>query len=331
MSNNLGYIVQNVNIDVRMSSASGGAFTALAQNIINKGGIVYGAVLDDNLEVCHKRITRIDDITSLRGSKYVQSNLKNTFSEAFSDLQAESLVLFSGTPCQIAGLKSYLRKEYDNLYTVSVACKGVASNKFWEEYKAYQESKYKSKIENVKFRDKHYGYSTASMALSFEYGKNYYKGYEEDPFLFFYVKEMISRPSCSKCYFKIESNPSDIVIFDCWHIYKMQKEMDDNKGTTSVIVKNLKGKTLLTNCIDSLKIVEHDWKELIDYDGIMLVKSFPKNSYRDEVFMDLNSHGIEHCIKKYMNLNTKVKLKSILKVLLYKLGMLNKLKRIKGK
>lgn len=172
-TNLAGYIVRNKDKDVLFNSSSGGFYTALCEWIISHNGIVYGAAFDSAFNVRHISATTIEQCVAFRGSKYVQSNLTEIFPKVRQDLRKGLLVCFSGTPCQIAGLRNYLRKDFDNLILVDFVCHGVSSPMLWDEYKKVIESKYHSLIIKTNFRSKRYGYQSSSMQIVFENGRIY--------------------------------------------------------------------------------------------------------------------------------------------------------------
>lgn len=178
------YIVNNKNTKIRLESTSGGAFTAIAEYVIEKKGIVFGAAFNEDLEVEHIAINNKEELKRFRGSKYVQSDMNDTFTQVKKYLEQGTIVCFSGTPCQVEGLKKFLPKEYSNLITVDVVCRAVPSPKLYRLYKQYMKKKMKSdEIEDIIFRDKSvYGYRYTTMTVKTKY-KIYHNGVESDPYL----------------------------------------------------------------------------------------------------------------------------------------------------
>lgn len=148
------YAVKHKNEATRAASRSGGIFTALSDQVLSIGGVIYGCVLTDDFNAVHIRADNAEERNRMRGSKYIQSKLGNTFKNVKADLDARRSVLFSGTSCQVAGLKKYLGKEYDDLFCVDIVCHGVPSKKVWNAYLRWQEQKNHSKVAGVNFRNK---------------------------------------------------------------------------------------------------------------------------------------------------------------------------------
>lgn len=324
----MAYAVQNRDENIRMDSTSGGAFTAIAQYVLDRSGVVFGAIFDENFDVVHYYVERKEDLHKLRRSKYVQSRIGSSFKQAKEFLDKGRWVCFSGTPCQIGGLKSFLRKDYDNLVSVDIACHGVPSPKFWSEYKQFQENKYSSKIHFADFRYKKNGYSSSVMALKFENGKKYFHGHESDYMLKAFFSEIVSRKSCSNCSFKTLKRVSDFTIFDCWSIGKINKSMDDNKGTTAVLIHSKQGEKIWNEIMPSFVASNVDAKKAVALDGDMVIASKKANPRRDEFFRDLNLFDFENVCNRYIPITKKDLLKKTLKPLLYKLGILKRINQI---
>ena len=182
----------------------------------------------------------------MQGAKYVQSELRDTFLEAENALKAGRKVLFSGTPCQIAGLKNYLGKEYDNLLTVDLVCHGVPSPLVWESYLKYRKEKdgQSEVADKVNMRSKVTGWSRYNYSVEYKYkdGQVYQKKNGEDPYMRAFVSNMILRPSCNECHFKGLERCSDFTLGDFWGIWNIKPEMDDDKGTSLVVVHSEKGR-----------------------------------------------------------------------------------------
>lgn len=318
--------------DVLKKSTSGGFFTPISEYIISLGGVVYGVGFDENWNVCHKEAKSKENIQEFKGSKYVQSNLNGIFKKVEDNLKKEKYVLFSGTPCQVEGLKKYLKKDYDKLYTVDLICHGVPSPKLWREYLKFQEKKYKSKIKEVYFRNKTYGYHSGTMKMVFDNGKEYYGSARVDYMLKSFFKEISSRPSCYDCRFKTRNHISDITIYDCWNIEKLNPDVkDDDLGFTNIIVNSIKGKNILQEIKDKFNIYKVDINKQIELDGSMVEHSAIPNNNRNLYYKDLDELGIEKNLNKYIKVSKKDYLIEKIKSILYKTKLLNRLKKIKGK
>lgn len=245
-----GYAVRYNDTDILLDSTSGGSFTAIAQYTFQHDGVVYGVGYDDKGAVRHFSITKEDAtrINEMRGSKYVQSDLGDVFYEIEEHLKQGRYVCFSGTPCQVAGLRAFLRKEYETLLTVDLVCHGVASPKVFEAYLREQEAKYNAKITRIKFRNKTYGYHSGTMMLEFSNGKSVYSSARIDHMLKSYFTGACSRYSCYACPFKGMQRYGDLTVFDSWHINELTRQaIDDDRGFTNVFVNTEKGRDALQN------------------------------------------------------------------------------------
>lgn len=231
------YAVKNKNEDIRLSSSSGGAFTLIAEQIIADGGVVFGAQFDKNWDVVHSYTETSEGLACFRGSKYVQSRIKDCFRQTERFLQQGRKVLFSGTPCQIAGLKHYLRKEYADLLTVDFVCHGVPSPKVWRRY-LQEITKEGMLVESISFRAKTFGWKKFSFVLRYStLSKNGNKKINSvhsskytNPYLKAFLRNVDLRPSCHACPFKNFQSQSDYSIADFWTINKFIPEENDRKG-----------------------------------------------------------------------------------------------------
>lgn len=290
------YAVINKDENTRANSSSGGVFTLLALNILNNGGVVFGAAFNDNNMVEHIMVEHIDDINKLQGSKYLQSSIGNSYKKAEEMLNMGRNVLFTGTPCQIEGLKAYLNKEYENLYTQDVICHGVPSPKVWREY--IKHLNIKGKI-SINFRNKKNGWK--KFALSLKSGnKDYLEYHGENMFMRAFLKNICLRKSCYNCSFKKYVRNSDITLADFWGIDKILPDMFDNKGTSLVVVNNPKGKDMLNYILKYVKCISVDLNTAIKYNTCM-TKSVDMHSSREEFFCDLGNISFDKLIDKYLN------------------------------
>ncbi len=323
------FIVNNNNIMIRKESTSGGVFSAIASYVIQNGGIVYGAAFNDCFEVVHKGIDKEDDIRLFRNSKYVQSNMQNVYSEIKELLTKGKLTCFSGTPCQIEGLKKFLDKEYDNLLLVDVVCRAVPSPKVLRAYiKHIKKNKlHEEEIKSLSFRNKDkYGYKyTLMKILSDNY--SYEEGVETDPYLRAFFGGYSIRKSCGDCKFKKRYRESDITIWDCFNVEDFDKDMDDNVGSTRVLIHSLKGIELFEKIKDNFKFVEVPVEDAIKGSKEMI---FPTdlNVSRDEFFYDLNRLDTESLFNKYFPINIKTRTEKFFRVKLINVPFYKKIKKI---
>lgn len=235
---------------IRERSTSGGFFTVLAKEIILRKGIVYAARFDDSFKIVHDGFNSVDEIDAYRGSKYAQSDLHGVFRRIKIDLLENKTVLFVGTPCQVAGLKRFLKKVYPGLYTCDFICMCISSPMVWKDYlQAYHSD---SKIKRIFFKDKREGWHNWKMLVHKNNGSYLCKG-REDPFFRSYLSHLSIRPSCFNCKFRKLKHVSDFTISDCWGINKYMPAFDDNKGCTTIMIQSEKGKEMFGIIKDELE------------------------------------------------------------------------------
>lgn len=253
----LVYAAINNDESIRMQSSSGGIFTLLAEYVIENGGVVFGACFDRDWNVVHDYTETKEGLARFRGSKYVQSNVGNSFSQVKAFLDSGREVLFSGTPCQVAGLKNYLRKPYPNLLTVDLVCHGVPSPEVWRKYlqetvcKEYGIKKNKSTvnlcdyISDIKFRAKDKGWKKFSIKIFLRNGKVEMKPFYENPYMNVFLSNLSLRPSCYDCPTKLYNVQGDITLADFWGVNNINPSIDDDKGCGLLFLNNKEKKGLL--------------------------------------------------------------------------------------
>lgn len=316
------YIFQHKDDNVRRQSTSGGAFTAIAEYVLDKNGIVYGAMFDENFNVIHNSVEKKEELYKFRNSKYVQSEIGNCFVKIKKELEENKIVCFSGTSCQIEGLKRYLAKEYDNLILVDVVCRAVPSPLIWRKYLKLRMQKYKD-IKYIMFRDKYYGYKYSNFSIYNKKGdksQEYHSGVESDPYLRAFFSNICDRPSCYSCKFKKQNRESDITIWDCFEVEKYNKDFDDDKGTTRVLVHNLKGKKIIEELSTNNNVQEIDVEKATK--GFLAMFQPVKNNDRREVFFkDANILSEKELFEKYFPYTIKVKAEKYGRLFLLKTGV----------
>ena len=239
---------------IREQSTSGGIFTLLARHVFAQDGIVYGAGWDSHLRVIHKSAECEVELADLRGSKYVQSDLNGVFQEVKDRLQQGRPVLFSGTPCQIAGLRSYLHKQYDNLFCVEVICWAVPSPKAFQAY-MHEQAQTVGRIIQIAFRDKRSGWHNSMLTIHDGDGVEHSIPLESTLFGQGFFAHLFSRPSCHACPFRNLRSGADVTIGDFWGIENTMPEMDDNKGTSVVLINTEIGRELYNSIAPALKYI----------------------------------------------------------------------------
>lgn len=282
----------------RYNSSSGGFFSAIAEIILRRGGKVFGAKYDDDFNVVHSFIDKGEDLEQFRGSKYTQSSINQTFIECKKNLDSGVEVLFSGTPCQIVGLKAFLRKDYENLIAIDFICHGVPSPLLWRKYVEYREKQSGAKVTRTSSRRKNDGWKKYSMWFAFANHIEYCQDFTKDPYMQMFLKDICLRPSCYDCKFKTIDRQSDITMADFWGIQNEYPELDDDKGVSFVIVHSDKGKALFDS-------VENCSKEPVPLEAGLkynpsMVRSVVMPNAREFFFKDLEKLNFEKMIKKYV-------------------------------
>lgn len=241
------YGVQHKDEAVRRQSSSGGVFTALARGMFASGGVVFGAAFDEALRVEHVGAFDETELAAMRGSKYVQSDAAEAMAHAASLLERGIPVLFSGTPCQIAGLKARVGKKYDEqLLTVDFVCHGVPSPGVFASYLRELEQKNGKRVVAYTFRDKRLGWKNFSAAATFEDGTEHVGQQTTEPFLYGFLQNLYLRPSCTQCTsVRGGHHVSDLTIADLWGAETLCPEKDDNGGLSLVFVNTPKGRRTL--------------------------------------------------------------------------------------
>lgn len=327
-----GYLVQIKDEKIRAESTSGGAFTAIAKYVLDRNGVVFGVQYDKDLNVVHSYVENEADLKLYRNSKYVQSKIGDTFKQAKRFLDEGRWVCFSGTACQIEGLKNFLRKDYEKLITVDLVCRAVPSPLLWKKYVEYQKNKYGNDIKNILFRDKSfYGYNHSQMSIQISNGKKvYHNGLESDPMLRAMFSNICHRPSCyDDCVFKKRYRVSDYTIWDCFIVKKLTKGLD-NKGTTRVLIHSEKGKLFFKEVKENLNCKKIDANLLIS-DVVELTNSVKKNDRRQVFMKDLQRLEGKKLFNKYFKLTLKVKIERLIRRKAASIGMYNFFREIYSK
>lgn len=231
----------NYNVSIRTISSSGGLFFLFASKIIEQGGVVFGARFNESWDVVIDYTDSIEGIYPFMGSKYVQADPRDSYSKAKQFLEAKRLVLFTGTPCQIAGLQSFLKTKYDNLILMDIICHGVPSPSFWQKY--LQEIKHNSNQElvHIGFRSKIEGWKRFNMMFQFADKTVYHKPFTEDLFMKLFLRNYILRPSCYHCPAKMGKSGSDVTIGDFWGIDDYMPAIDGDLGVSALLLNTEKG------------------------------------------------------------------------------------------
>lgn len=285
----------NPDWNVRRKSSSGGVFGALAEHIFKRGGIVFGARFNSDWEVVHSTAESIEELAPMRGSKYVQSRIGETYARAKRELESGREVLFSGTPCQIAGLKYFLRhKDYPKLTLVDIICHGVTPPVLWKHYIGYRGLGHS--IADVKFRDKQFGWETPLFKIIFKDRGQYSTDFGRDLFGQGFGLGLTLRPSCSECRFKGVVRFGDLTLADFWGVRSVEPTLFDNRGTSLVLVHNEKGVRLINEATLLRKPI--NLRQAIEFNPCSLV-SFPADPRRAEFFAELSKADPIAVLEKY--------------------------------
>ena len=295
----ISYAAYNRCEEERHASTSGGIFTLLAKTILASGGIVIGAAMNNNnTGVHHVIIDSIERLDSLRGSKYTQSTIGDVFIKAEAFLKEGRIVLFTGTPCQIGGLYSYLGKNYDNLYTQDLICHGVPSPLIWKKYVEFRETSANSTTDRIMFRNKDRSWKNYDVVFHFANKKEYRKSILDDAFMKGFLNDLFLRPSCYVCSYRSRYRKSDLTLADFWGIQTVLPEMDDDKGTSFVWIHTEKGLSLFEQIKDSTEYREVSCEDTLKYNPSAVSNAkIPAN--RNAYFSSISEGNFEDIIAKY--------------------------------
>lgn len=281
-----------------LKSQSGGAFFAIAEKFMADGGVVYGAAFTEAWRVTHQKATKINELSALRMSKYVQSDMRGVFIQVKDDLQNGTKVLFSGTACQVAGLKSFIPDRlHGNLLCIDIICHGVPSPKIWEDYIVYLQKTRMSKIVKVCFRDKRFGWHGARESFLFENGKEEFRRTNN----YLYFSGLSMRESCSHCHYTNVKRVGDITVGDQWGIPKAST-YDDEKGLSLILINSDKGKKIFENA--KLEAEHIDLQECMQP---QLKQSSKLHPTRKSFIHDYETKGFLYVAKRYGDMGWRYK------------------------
>lgn len=316
----VGFAAYCKDVHLRRQSSSGGIFSLLAEHIISCGGVVFGAAFSDDCKsVFHTFAEKTEELGKFRGSKYAQSSLDDSFKLAKMFLDSGRMVLFTGTPCQISGLYSFLGKDYDRLFTQDLICHGVPSPLIWKKYVESKEDGYCSTAKKVCFRNKQNSWKRYSLSIDFESGRQYIREFNEDLFMQGFLKNIFLRPSCYCCEFKTVNRMADITLADFWGIQDILPDMDDERGTSFVWIHSEKGKGLF-DCICANTVYKPIDTEQALARNTSAIKSAALPVKRQLFFSKINDMDIEdnilNCCKTPLIKRIAGKVKRVVKKLI---------------
>ena len=302
------YAAKNNNEQIRSKSSSGGVFELIAQEVISQGGVVVAPAFDPEFAIRHTMIDDCARITELLGSKYVQSDVGCCYKQVLEVLEQGRRVLFSGTPCQIIGLKSFLKKEYESLLTQDIICHGVPSPESWVKYLQYRKKVASAdKILRVIFREKKLD-GSAVLKIEFSNGSVYEGDYTKDPFIKSYLSNLNLRSSCLDCSFKQINRGSDITIGDFWGVERCCPQMADGKGVTLILAHSEKGEEIITNLASKMEYCKVSFTEAIK-DNTSYSHSTKGNPFREKFLLTVTAKNFEKNVKKYAGTHLAAKLR----------------------
>lgn len=310
------FAAYNRNEGIRLQSSSGGVFYALAEMVLAQKGIVYGAAFNDAWKAEHKGIERIEDLPEVLQSKYVQSDMKESFTGVCESLQENKKVLFCGTPCQVAGLIAYLdtmKIERDNLLTVDFICHGVPSPMVWSKY--LEQRTRGEIIKSINFRDKTNGWRDFSLKIDYLNGGQYINSWHKDPYVQGFIKNLYLRDCCFECSFRGVDRISDFTIADFWGVHDLLPDFFDDKGTSIVMVHNKNANTLFES-LQSKLVVSEISNEVVINTNSPVIKSVQRNK-NSERFFKRNHINIEEDIRKDIKVSKLFRLKQKAKRILH--------------
>lgn len=303
------FAVRNRDDKIRESSSSGGVFTALAQWVLDEGGAVCAAKYDENFNVCHDFAFSSGELAAFRGAKYAQSRAEHCFGRIHELLKEGKTVLFVGTPCQTAGLQAYLGKPQQNLLLADMICHGVPSPGVWQQYllERRKTDAGGAQLRHIDLRSKKTGWSryTYSVHMQYENGASYCAPQGQDWFMRGFVQNLYLRPSCGNCKFKGNHRVSDLTLGDCWGIWDIAPEFDDNRGTSLLLLNSLKGQSIWQQVCGQFEILPLELGQAMAQNPSAVSSSLP-HSQRSRFFAGKwgsVSKRIQRCLtKKQRNL-----------------------------
>ena len=273
--NTVAYAAVHNDAQVRNSSTSGGVFSLLCDWVLAENGIVFGAAYDDDFMVAHGAVEDAGELPGLRGAKYAQSRLGNTYAQVRDQLEKGRYVLFSGTPCQVGGLRSYLGKEYENLVLVDLICHGVPSPAVWRHYIEHRSRKDAAgqRPVAVNLRSKETGWAGYSVRFDYADGRKYAARNSQDPYIRGFVQNLYLRPSCYQCHFKGAERASDFTLGDYWGVWDQLPECHDDKGTSLILVHTEKAHRILEAMSCKMQYRQVDLSKALEGNPSALVSS----------------------------------------------------------
>lgn len=341
------YAAKNPNEEIRRESSSGGIFTLLAEQTIDAGGVVFGVRWNEHFEAIHDYTETKEGLAAFRGSKYVQSRVGDTFRQVEQFLKQGRQVLYSGVPCQVAGLRKFLKKAYENLLTVDIICHGCPSPGVFRWYMSEQILKIRYgaisksrlqqlpliqvpsidvvarkngiQIQQINFRDKSTGWKSYSFQLYYRTldsgeTRTYFSVADKNPYMCGFLRDLYLRPSCYACPAKVGKSGSDITLGDFWGIQNLMPEIDDDRGISAVLVNTSKGKESLLSI--NMEVYNAAYESLCTNNPALIVACRVPTDRKE--FFAINVNGFHACIKKLCGVSLVQRIKSKIRRVVYK-------------
>lgn len=296
------YAAFNNDEKIRMECSSGGIFALIAQKVIEQGGVVFGTKFAPDFSVAHAWTDKKEGLSDFRGSKNLRSVIGSSYKDCKAFLKSDHNVLFSGTPCQIQGLKKFLRREYENLLCVDFICHGVPSPLLWKKYVNYRENFSATRSATVKtaFRRKNDGWKQYSLSFTFANDSEYCASLNKDPYMKIFLRDVALRKSCYSCPTRGLARISDITLADFWGIEKEVPKMFDDKGTSLVIVHSLQGATLCDIISKNCTMTKVQLDIGLRHNPSMIIsQKMPRE--RLSLYADLGKMDFERFLRKYQD------------------------------
>ncbi|KAF1086364.1 F420H2 dehydrogenase subunit F [Sporotomaculum syntrophicum] len=324
----LVYAAKHKDDNVRMNSSSGGMFTAISDYILDIDGVVYGAAFDEKFVVRHQKAETAEERNKFRGSKYVQSNLIGVFEDIKKELKKERTVLFTGTPCQNAGLRSYLNKNYEKLILCDIVCHGTPSPLIFEKFIRYCGHKNRSSIKEYYCRFKGNGWHSHTEKAVYANGKEDSTSLLSQSYKALFYSHVALRPACHNCKFCNFSRPSDITFGDFWGIEKSMPDFDDNIGVSLLLINSSKGQELFQRISKNLCYRKSNTTDCLQHNLHTPSQPSPR---RNKFWQDYKNKGFEYVLKKYAGYGLVPRLKKTVVKVIKKIGLLHVVKRVLGR
>lgn len=320
------FAMRSKNNEELSKSSSGGIFSVIADYVFENDGVVFGAAYDDELNVNHIKAESRKELEPLRSSKYVQSNIGETYKETETLLKEGRIVFFTGTPCQIAGLNSFLNKEYDNLITCDLVCHGVPSQKLFHTYIEYLSKKFNSRVIKYNFRSKEKNGWGLFSKVETEDGKIRYINPDFDPYYSNFLESTIYRLNCYQCHYTNYNRVSNITLADYWGISGIHPSFYREEGNSLILINDKKGEQIFEKITDKIEYIQTDLEKAANHNKNLIRPSKYSNE-RQKIYLGIYEKNPEQYIKE--NLKVKLTGKKIIKSIIPN-KMQKNLKKMRG-